>query len=249
MKVVHSSAHRAHRPAHEVQVGTPAPAFEVPGRAEAIRRALEEDPAFDLVEPTEHGLEPVLAVHHPGLVRYLEGAWSEWVHASGPPELVPDTVLHPAIREGMGPPPEPRGRTGRLGYWCFETHDPDGGRNLPSRQGRRGRGPHRGGRHAVRGPGGLRAVPSPRPPRPRAAFGGYCYFNNAEVAADYLVRATGEPVAVLDVDYYHANGTQQIFYQRPQVLYVSLHADPHRAYPYFAGFPEERGAGPGAGTP
>jgi acetoin utilization deacetylase AcuC-like enzyme len=69
------------------------------------------------------------------------------------------------------------------------------------------------------------------------------------VAADYLVRATGEPVAVLDVDYYHANGTQQIFYQRPQVLYVSLHADPHRAYPYFAGFPEERGAGPGAGTP
>jgi acetoin utilization deacetylase AcuC-like enzyme len=90
-----------------------------------------------------------------------------------------------------------------------------------------------------------------RPPghhSPRAAFGGYCFFNNAAIAAQYLVARTGEPVAVLDLDYHHGNGTQQIFYRRDDVLYVSLHGDPDRAYPYFAGFSSETGAGAGEGT-
>ena len=78
-------------------------------------------------------------------------------------------------------------------------------------------------------------------------FGGYCYFNNAAIVAEDLVRRTGEPVAILDVDYHHGNGTQQIFYGRGDVLYVSLHGDPDRAYPYFAGFAEETGAGAGRG--
>jgi acetoin utilization deacetylase AcuC-like enzyme len=79
-------------------------------------------------------------------------------------------------------------------------------------------------------------------------FGGYCYFNNTAIAAEDLARRTGEPVAILDVDYHHGNGTQQIFYARPDVLYVSLHGDPDRAYPYFSGFAEETGAGAGAGA-
>jgi hypothetical protein len=66
--------------------------------------------------------------------------------------------------------------------------------------------------------------------------------------AEELVRRTGEPVAILDVDYHHGNGTQQIFYARGDVLYVSLHGDPDRAYPYFAGFEDEIGSGPGEGT-
>ena len=77
----------------------------------------------------------------------------------------------------------------------------------------------------------------------RSMYGGYCYFNNAAIAAEAIVRATGEPVAILDVDYHHGNGTEQIFWRRGDVLYVSLHAHPDREYPYFLGWPEETGEG------
>ncbi|MFW2335148.1 histone deacetylase family protein, partial [Ilumatobacter sp.] len=82
----------------------------------------------------------------------------------------------------------------------------------------------------------------------RAAYGGYCFFNNAAVVAHHLASSTGSKVAVLDVDYHHGNGTQQIFYDRDDVQFVSLHGDPVRAYPYLTGFRDERGAGSGAGT-
>ena len=73
-----------------------------------------------------------------------------------------------------------------------------------------------------------------RPPGHHAArsmYGGYCFFNNAAIAAEAIVRATGERVAILDVDYHHGNGTQQIFWRRGDVRYVSIHADPDRAVP------------------
>ena len=77
--------------------------------------------------------------------------------------------------------------------------------------------------------------------------GGYCFFNNAAIAADSIARRTGEPVAILDVDFHHGNGTQQIFWRRGDVLYVSLHADPDRQYPYFLGRADETGEGQGSG--
>ncbi len=78
-------------------------------------------------------------------------------------------------------------------------------------------------------------------------YGGYCFFNNAAIAAEAITRATGERVAILDVDYHHGNGTQQIFWRRGDVRYVSIHADPQRAYPYFLGRADETGEGEGAG--
>ncbi len=82
----------------------------------------------------------------------------------------------------------------------------------------------------------------------RAAFGGYCYLNNAAVAAHWLSGHTGDRISVLDIDFHHGNGTQQIFYHRPDVQYVSLHGDPDRAFPYVAGYADETGAGAGLGT-
>jgi acetoin utilization deacetylase AcuC-like enzyme len=78
-------------------------------------------------------------------------------------------------------------------------------------------------------------------------YGGYCFFNNAAIAAEAIVRTTGERVAILDVDYHHGNGSQQIFWRRGDVRYVSIHADPDRAYPYFLGRADETGEGDGAG--
>jgi acetoin utilization deacetylase AcuC-like enzyme len=78
-------------------------------------------------------------------------------------------------------------------------------------------------------------------------MGGYCYLNNAAIAARWLRDQGAARVAVLDVDYHHGNGTQNIFWSDPSVLFVSLHADPREEYPYFAGHADERGAGEGYG--
>jgi acetoin utilization deacetylase AcuC-like enzyme len=78
-------------------------------------------------------------------------------------------------------------------------------------------------------------------------YGGYCFFNNGAIAAEAITAATGERVAILDVDFHHGNGTQQIFWRRGDVRYVSIHADPERQYPYFLGRADEIGEGDGSG--
>jgi acetoin utilization deacetylase AcuC-like enzyme len=80
-----------------------------------------------------------------------------------------------------------------------------------------------------------------------AAMGGYCYLNNAAIAAQYLIDQGCSRIAILDVDYHHGNGTQQIFYRRSDVLFASVHADPRVEYPYFLGYADERGEGEGEG--
>ena len=90
-----------------------------------------------------------------------------------------------------------------------------------------------------------------RPPGHHATsglYGGYCFFNNAAIAAHHISSTTGSKATVLDVDYHHGNGTQEIFYARDDVQYVSLHGDPTRAYPYWTGFADETGTGRGSGT-
>ena len=89
-----------------------------------------------------------------------------------------------------------------------------------------------------------------RPPGHHAArdlYGGYCFLNNAAIAAQYLRDGGAARVAVLDVDFHHGNGTQDIFYDRADVLYVSLHGDPADAFPYFSGYADETGSGQGSG--
>jgi acetoin utilization deacetylase AcuC-like enzyme len=87
-----------------------------------------------------------------------------------------------------------------------------------------------------------------RPPGHHAGkdyAGGYCFINNASVAAHWL--SSSGKVAVLDIDYHCGNGTQDIFYERADVLTISIHADPHVEYPYYAGYASETGSGAGAG--
>ncbi len=89
-----------------------------------------------------------------------------------------------------------------------------------------------------------------RPPGHHAGadfFGGYCFLNNAAVAAQHLRNSGLQRIAVLDVDYHHGNGTQAIFYDRPDVLFASIHGDPHTEYPFYLGYSDEVGAGAGHG--
>jgi acetoin utilization deacetylase AcuC-like enzyme len=89
-----------------------------------------------------------------------------------------------------------------------------------------------------------------RPPGHHAGrdfFGGYCFINNAAVAAQALLDAGARRVGILDVDYHHGNGTQGIFYERADVLTVSIHGDPFFEYPFYLGHADERGQGAGEG--
>ena len=250
MRVVYSEQHRRHNPRHDVDSGVPVSMVEVPARAEHILAALEQDRAFTIEPPTAHGIEPIQAVHSPGLIAFLEHAWQSWRSVSRSPEMFPDTMLLQGLREGMDTltAPEPRSPVGQIGYWCFDTGTPIV------------EGTYAAARAAVDVAlttadrvlhGESMAYGLCRPPghhAGRSVFGGFCYFNNAAIAAEYLLQRGRSPLAVLDLDYHHGNGTQQIFYRRGEVLYVSLHADPLHAFPFFTGHADEIGAGPGAGT-
>jgi acetoin utilization deacetylase AcuC-like enzyme len=246
VRVVYSEQHRLHNPRHDIQGGVAAEMVEQAERAERILAVLTANGGFRIVEPTEHGLQPVEAVHAAGLITFVREAAEG---AADPAELFPDTFLHPEFSSGKnGRGPEPTDLTGRLGYWCFDTGTPIL------------HGTYAAARAAVdvalsaadfvlQGDNAVYGLC--RPPghhAGQALFGGFCYFNNAAITADYLTRRTGAKVAVLDLDYHHGNGTQQIFYARDDVLYVSLHADPRRAYPYFSGHVDETGTGRGLGT-
>jgi acetoin utilization deacetylase AcuC-like enzyme len=90
-----------------------------------------------------------------------------------------------------------------------------------------------------------------RPPGHHAGrdyYGGYCFLNSAAIAAQAWIDRTGSRCAILDVDYHHGNGTQDIFYERDDVFFASLHADPAFAYPFFSGYAEESGSGRGLGA-
>ena len=232
MQVVYSPAHLGHDITTETYMGLSIPANEVAERAEMIRTALESDGGFELVGPTEHGEAPITAVHDPGLVRFLEVAWSE-VRAQGIDRqfLSADTYPNRSMFEGMSAAAvaalvrEPVQVGGRAGFWGLDSAAP-----LVE-------GTYVAARAAVDVAltavdlvlGGAPAVYGLcRPPGHHAArsmYGGYCFFNNAAIAAEAIVRASGERVAILDVDFHHGNGSQQIFWRRGDVRYVSIHAD------------------------
>jgi acetoin utilization deacetylase AcuC-like enzyme len=254
MQVVYTPAHLGHDVVVETYLGETIPANEVAERAERIRSALVADGGFDLVVPIEHGEDPILAVHDPGLMRFLEQAWPEHRRQRiARSFLTADTYPTFRMFEGMSPDAvaalrEPEAVGGRAGWWGLDTANPI----LP--------GTYAAARAAVDVAlttvdlvlGGERAAYGLcRPPghhAGRAMAGGYCFFNNAAIAAQAIARSTGEPVAVLDLDFHHGNGTQQIFWRRADVLYVSLHADPTRQYPFFLGHADETGEGPGVGA-
>ncbi|HEX5825141.1 MAG TPA: histone deacetylase family protein [Candidatus Limnocylindrales bacterium] len=254
MRVVYSPAHLAHDVVTETVMGAVIPANEVAERAERIRRSLEADGGFSVEAPTEHGTDPILAVHDAGLLRFVEEAWREArAQSIDRPNLIADTYPTFRMFEGMSPEfvagiEETRSAPGRAGWWGLDTANP----LVAGTYGAARAAVDVGLTTADLVLGGERAAYGLcRPPGHHAArsmAGGYCFFNNAAIATEAIARATGQPVAILDVDYHHGNGTQQIFWRRGDVLYVSLHADPERQYPFFLGRANEPGEGEGSGA-
>jgi acetoin utilization deacetylase AcuC-like enzyme len=249
--VFRSDAHLAHTGLIELSGGHEIPCYEMPERAIEIERALVADGGFELLEPDVFGDGPMLAVHDAALLDVVDHAWTDGLargDLDGTRPLIPDTFQLAAYLGSMELAGEPTGAHRRLGAFCFDTATPIVA------------GTAAAARRAVDVAlsaaarvvdGAPLAYGLCRPPGHHAArgmLGGYCFYNNAAIAAEWLRREAGfRRVAILDVDYHHGNGTQQIFWERGDVLYVSLHGDPARAYPYYSGFARERGAGPGDG--
>ncbi|PRQ06672.1 Acetylpolyamine aminohydrolase [Enhygromyxa salina] len=181
-------------------------------------------------------LEAVCAVHDREFVRYLDRMCRK---------LAPTETLYPYVFPLRRPERKPKDHWVRAGYYCIDTFTPLSQSALAAARGAVD--------CALTGADLLAAGHSPvyalcRPPghhAERRVFGGFCYFNNAALAADAL--ASRGRVAFLDIDYHHGNGSQDIFYDRSDVLFVSLHGHPRTSYPYFCGFADERGVGAGEG--
>lgn len=209
---------------------------EAPVRVSAILRELERSGLFERVPPRHFSERHIRAVHDGRLVDFLRRAC---VHVGTERSVYP--YVFP-IRNATRPPKE---LPLRAGYFCIDTFTPINGNAWPAAVG----AVDCALTGAERVLGGERlAYALVRPPghhAERHAFGGFCYFNNAAIAAHYLSRYGR--VAILDIDYHHGNGTQDIFYHRGDLLTISLHGHPRFAYPYFSGFRDEVGTGPGAG--
>jgi acetoin utilization deacetylase AcuC-like enzyme len=249
--VVRSDAHLAHTGLIELQGGREIECFERPERAIQIEAALSTDDGFELFEPDPFGTDPILAVHDDSLMDVVDNAWGDAVAAGeteGSRPLLPDTFKAEAYPGPMQLSRLPDGAHRRLGAFCFDTATPIVAGTAAAARASVDVALSATARVVAGAP---LAYGLCRPPGHHAArrmLGGYCYYNNAAIAAEWLRREGGfKRVAILDVDYHHGNGTQQLFWERNDVLYVSLHADPARAYPYFSGYAAERGAGDGDG--
>ena len=235
MRVFHADAHRAHHPRTEVVLGRQVPAFEVPERADAILSAVSR--SHPGATPPPAAREALGSVHEAAYLTHLETAWGDWIAAGGDGALSADTFL----LAGLGAAAEPASAEARMGRYTFDASTPILEGTWEAALAAAGCALAAADTVA----GGERAAYALcRPPghhAGRAFGGGYCYLNNAALAATRI----GGRIAILDLDYHHGNGTQQIFWDDPDVLYVSLHADPDAEYPYYTGRRDETG-GPGA---
>ena len=249
--VIRSDEHLAHTGLIELVGGREIPCWESPERALAIEEALRADGGFAFEGPTEHGRQPILAVHDADMVEVIEHAWTDALAAGatdGSRAWIPDTYLLAAYPGPMTLGSLPASRHHKLGAYLFDTATPI----VAGTWGAALSAVDVAISAAERVVGGAPlAYGLCRPPGHHAArgmLGGYCYLNNAAIVAEWTCREGGaRRVAILDIDYHHGNGTQQIFWERGDVLYLSLHADPARAYPYYSGYAAETGAGAGAG--
>ncbi len=240
MKIFHHPSSARHDPDRYFRRGA---VVDHPERAERYIRlhGAALSAGHDLVVASDGGFQPLEEVHSTDYLQFLREAWSRRVEMPGAGEEV--------LTGHFSRPHMHRRPTGMLGLVGFHMADT----STPIREGTW---------EAVYGTaqaaidaagaalGGGHAYALCRPPGHHAyadSAGGFCYLNNTAIAAQRLLVETGGPIAILDIDVHHGNGTQGIFYRRNDVLTVSVHADPAEYYPFYAGYADEMGEGTGIG--
>ena len=228
-----------HAPARELHRGAWIPYCEKPARAEQIAAALG-----DTLPPRDFGMAPIAAVHAAPYLELLAGAWQAWSAAGRDGDAISYTF--PVVRRRFL-----RLDTidARLGAASFDASTPVTAHTWEAA--------YAAAQCALTALGAVTdgrdrlSFALCRPPGHHAGadyMGGYCYLNNAAIVARHAQTAGYRKVAVLDVDYHHGNGTQDIFYADADTLFISIHADPGTDYPYFWGHADETGEGAGLGA-
>jgi acetoin utilization deacetylase AcuC-like enzyme len=243
MRTVYSEKHKLRDAKIEIFEGQIVPPFECPKRAEYILNRIKEVNLGEVIEPRDYGLEPVHAVHNKDYVKFLETCIKEWQDAGYQSEAIANCWP----TRTMNSPHIPNHIEGKVGYYALasETTISVGTWEaaLASKD------------VALTATdlvleGENVAFGLCRPPGHHAAadqFGGYCFLNNAAIAAQYARDNGAKRVAILDVDFHHGNGTQHIFYDRDDVMFLSIHGDPMESFPYYLGHADETGNAIGEG--
>lgn len=238
MDIFYAPPQALHAPALELQNGQMVPFAEKPARVAAMLNVLAAP-----MPSADHGLDPILAVHDAGYVSFLQRAHKAWREADRPgdafPYVFPIRKRRPLTLSRID---------AELGQYAYDCGTPIAEHTWQAA--------YWNAQTALSGINHVLTCNKPgfalcRPPGHHAGadyMGGYCYLNNVAIAAAAAITAGASRVAILDVDYHHGNGTQDIFYTRGDVLTVSLHADPKTDYPFYWGHADEIGSGPGAGA-
>lgn len=242
MKTFASDTHALHFPDGELSGGQFVRPFECPERWQHIVQALEVQGFTAPIDPTPVPPSLLANVHDDGFLEFLENAWPWWTSAGFTAPALPSVFPARRMQQRI-----PGHIEGKLGYYAMaiETAITEG-----TWQAALGSAScaYSAAEHVSAGHSSSFALC--RPPGHHAAFdlyGGYCFLNNAAIAAQHLLNEGASRIAVLDVDFHHGNGTQDIFYHRSDVFFVSLHGDPAEAFPHFLGYADERGSGSGEG--
>ena len=239
MKAFYHEDQKLHHPQTYFSRGKMRTPQEVPQRLDPMvsaARAL----GFDVLTPPDQGAGAITAVHSLDYLRFLQTAHSEWKNL--PDDWGPEVVSNVFVRE----PNALRGVLAKAGRYLADGSSPIGEHTWKAA--------YAAAQCAIAGADALlagdqRAYAICRPPGHHArrdAAGGFCYLNNAAIAAQRLTKQFPR-IVVLDTDMHHGQGIQDIFYERNDVLYISIHGDPENFYPVVAGFEDERGAGEGYG--
>lgn len=247
MKIFYSESHRQHYPPFEVfEGGKRVPYLENPDRMDQILAALSQTQWAELTAPDDFGLDPIRAVHDEDYLAFLAACWDEWLASDAKVAAAPEEhVFLPATFALRRKTRKPQTLLGKGGYYMMDLSACVTANTYPAilsaancaLSAARYVAEHSSTAFALCRPPGHHAG--------RDYAGGYCFVNNAAVAAQWL-SAKGK-VAILDIDYHAGNGTQDIFYERGDALTISLHADPEFEYPHYVGFADETGAGAGLG--
>jgi acetoin utilization deacetylase AcuC-like enzyme len=237
--------HELHAPRYEFFRGQRGACLETPARAECVRKELLAR-GHEIRTATVDSATVLARVHTSRYLEFLASSWDQWLAldpGNANEQPFPSTWPVRTLRSDV----VPQDFIARLGLYSMDNETPMVAGTWTAAKAAADAAASAATLVAAGEP---RAFSATRPPGHHAGadfMGGYCFLNNAAVAAQVLLDTGCDRVAILDVDYHHGNGTQSIFYQRSDVLYVSLHGDPRVEYPYFLGHADETGEGAGEG--
>ena len=247
MKTFYNHLHAQHQGKVEMFRGALVPCFEVPARADHVLAELQRRQLGTIHNPHAFDDSVLTSIHSPRYLNFLATAWHQWVAldaTNADRDILPSTWPIRTFRSDI----EPDNFAAKVGLYSYDAGTPfTSGTWVAARA-----GAHCALSAAQQVLAGVRSsFALSRPPGHHAGtdfFGGYCFLNNAALAAQYLRDQGMAKVAILDVDYHHGNGTQAIFYDRPDVFFVSIHGDPRTEYPFYLGHADEEGMGAGLGA-